>query len=653
MTDVCHQDKEAIWMSGLPPWAMFAAILLVAVLMYALAWRIVQGTHIVVRAVTRILLGALLVVPVIMFFLFGEGGMMRQADKAGAPAPSVATDQTSQDDARKKAKPKLKAEQEAEEAPPAKKKQAAKLPPPATSVEGDGKVASEREDVAALQEEEEDAPASEEAAESTPTETAASVRSQEEAEEVAPETDSPSPAANGSSGSGSGGASGASDGASGFPKRRRAYRRPSSVSPPSAPGSNLTLEDLDGTPAKPSTSEAGETPPAPISLDDVVNLGVPDREETKPTEGAAPPSPPSTTSPTVTSAAPEPKEDWSIVPIFYGTDRNRADTEKRIGYDWKRGRRLELGRALVTVPSKHVVPMVERPWALKIPYFDVTLYEAPEDPKLHFTLKELKALSKEEFLNLVRERLAKSARFKDHALVFVHGYKTKFDNAVYRTAQIAYDLKFDGAPFLYSWPSGGTLQGYTYDRESASQAEPYLRQFLEIVSKQSGAKKLSVIAHSMGNQLLLRVLQDFKRSLPEGVLISQLILAAPDVDRDNFENIVSSIEGIADGITLYAASNDTALQVSRRVNGGIPRAGDVPEGGPIVIEGIDTIDATATSMDSVGINHSGYAENNALLDDIGRLISLGVRPPDVRLPTLKRIETDKGPYWRYPPSSSP
>ncbi len=341
-------------------------------------------------------------------------------------------------------------------------------------------------------------------------------------------------------------------------------------------------------------------------------------------------------------------EDWTLVPVFYGTDRQRKDTEARIGYDWQRARRLELGQALVSVPKNHVEPRIERPWAIRIPYTNITLYEAAEDPAEHFTIQEIKALSREDFLALVRERIAASARFEKHALVFVHGYQTTFDNAVYRTAQIAFDLKFDGAPFLYSWPSGGTLQGYTYDRESAAQAERYLRSFLDMVVKETGATKVSVIAHSMGNQVLLRVLQDFKRTMPEGVLLSQLILAAPDVDRDSFENIVSSITGIADGITLYAAANDQALDISRRVNGGVPRAGDVPETGPIVLSGVDTIDATATSMDTLGINHAGYAENIKLLTDIGTLIRTGQRPPRARVPELEEVTTAQGPYWRYP-----
>ena len=463
--------------------------------------------------------------------------------------------------------------------------------------------------------------------------------------------------------------------------KRRSYKYMKRSSPPKkvSPGDGISSLEIGGgsTPGAPSRSVGRglapvpppaildsmpfQPPAAPESLPDVAAPAVPPADleslavqpplASEPPSGAvapAPAAPPVAAAPK--SAQKEP--DWSVVPIFFGTDRQRTNTTTRVIYDWQRGRRLELGQALVTIPKKHEVPMVERPWALKIPYLEITLYEEAEDPKEHFTLKEIKALTKEQFLALVREKLAASTRFKDHALVFVHGYQTKFDNAVFRTAQIAYDLKFDGASFLYSWPSGGTLQGYTYDLGSAAQAEPYLREFLQLVRDESGAKKLSVIAHSMGNQPLLRVLQDLKRSLPEGVLISQLILAAPDVDRDNFENIVTSIRGIAEGITLYAASNDTALQVSRQVNGGVPRAGDVPEGGPIVIEGIDTIDATATSMDSVGINHSGYAENNALLTDIGKLIGEGTRPPGVRLPTMERVETDKGAYWRYPASGA-
>lgn len=353
------------------------------------------------------------------------------------------------------------------------------------------------------------------------------------------------------------------------------------------------------------------------------------------------------------AAAPDnvdkPEQPFDVVPVYYGTDRSVEADPLRLKYGAERGHRLQLGRALITVPTAHKVPAIERPWVIEIPYFKVKIYEEKEDPAKHFTLQELTALTKEELLALVKERLAKSSAFKDHAIVFVHGFNTSFDYALYRTAQIAYDLKFDGAPFVYSWPSGGKVASYTYDRGSAEQAEPHLAEFLDLVVKESGAKSISLIAHSMGNEVLLRVLERMRPKAPEGVVISQVILAAPDVDRDKFQNIARQITDFAQGVTLYAASNDRALRYSASFWGGIPRAGDVPEAGPLVIPGVDTIDVSAVSTDSLGLNHSGYAENNTLLNDIRLLIQTGQRPPDKRVPSLQALTTAQGgAYWRYP-----
>lgn len=339
---------------------------------------------------------------------------------------------------------------------------------------------------------------------------------------------------------------------------------------------------------------------------------------------------------------------FDIVPVFYGTDRVVEPNAKRLQYGTERGHKLQLGRALITVPDSHKVPNIERPWVVELPYFKYKIYEEKEDPAKHFTMQEIAALTKEQMLAYVKERLSSSKTFKDHAFVFVHGFNTSFDAALYRTAQISYDLKFDGVPFVYSWPSGGKVASYTYDRGSAEQAEPHLAEFLNFVVKESGAKSISLIAHSMGNEILLRVLERMRPVVPEGVVISQVILAAPDVDRDKFSNIASQITSFAKGVTLYAASNDRALGYSARFWGGIPRAGDVPASGPLIVAGVDTIDVTALSTDSLSLNHSGYAENKTLLEDIALLLQTGERPPDKRAPILKKIESAAGVFWRYP-----
>jgi esterase/lipase superfamily enzyme len=343
----------------------------------------------------------------------------------------------------------------------------------------------------------------------------------------------------------------------------------------------------------------------------------------------------------------DPAKTYDIMPVFYGTDRAVEPDPNRLQFGSERGHKLELGRALVTVPLIHKVPHIERPVVIEIPYFKVKIYEEQEDPEKHFTVQEIKSLTEDQMLALIKQRLGTSKTFKDHAFVFVHGFNTSFDCALYRTAQIAYDLRFDGVPFLYSWPSGGKVASYTYDRGSVEQAEPLLTEFLNLVIQKSGAKSISLIAHSMGNELLLRVLERMKPKVPKGVVISQVILAAPDVDRDKFNIIAREITDFAKGVTLYAASNDRALSYSARFWGGIPRAGDVPKTGPLIIPGVDTIDVTAVSTDALGLNHSGYAENPALLDDVKALVASGIRPPDKRIKNVLTVKSEAGTYWRF------
>ena len=338
---------------------------------------------------------------------------------------------------------------------------------------------------------------------------------------------------------------------------------------------------------------------------------------------------------------------YHLVPVFYGTDRNQVKQEGRIGYANDRAKRLELGRAIVSVPLDHKVPNIERPRAWNIPYIGTIQLER-EDPNRHFTLREVKVLSKGDLLNLVKQRLEASQTFKSQSIVFVHGYNTGFDSALYRTAQISYDLQFDGAAFAYSWPSGGGLASYIYDRDSAQGAERYLYEFLSMVQNETGSTAINIIAHSMGNQMLLQVLRSLKLRAPDAMVrINQIILASPDVDRDAFEALASEVTGIARGITLYAAANDRALEASRIVAGNKPRAGDVPEGGPVIVAGIDSIDITKISTGYLALNHSGYAEHTDLLTDIAQIIRSGTRPWEKRLKAYKPVTVPAGVYWRY------
>jgi esterase/lipase superfamily enzyme len=396
-------------------------------------------------------------------------------------------------------------------------------------------------------------------------------------------------------------------------------------------------------PSRPEVGAAPSAGAAPADTTTTTGIAVPSEPVAG---GAAPPR-------AIAASRPPADPRWDVVPVFYGTDRDdslkdQGSKPARLVYGSRRAGRLELGRAEVTVPKSHQVPNVERPFTIRVPFTNITIYEQAEDPAKHFTIREIKRQSEAEFLAAVRERLAASRGFESHALVFIHGYNTDFDFALYRTAQIAYDLQFDGAPFMYSWPSASGVTGYIYDRDSAEQAEPYLRRFLEIVVKETGAKNVSLIAHSMGNLPLLRVLRELGPNLPAGVKLDQIVLAAPDVDRTLFMQLAERLPAISRGITLYASNNDRALSAARLVTGGTPRAGDIPPDGPVIMAGIDTIDVSSTSLDTLALNHSLYAERTSLIEDIKRLLQAGVRPPESRFPILLRVPTPRGDYWRFP-----
>ena len=353
--------------------------------------------------------------------------------------------------------------------------------------------------------------------------------------------------------------------------------------------------------------------------------------------------------PVTTAALLARSDDGALVRVFYGTDRVNAGSAAAPRFSGERARQLSLGTVVVRIPPEHQLGRVERPWSFNV--FGQSIVDLPEDPERHFTIYRIAVSDGERFVDDLRQVVGVSRSYQHQAFVFIHGYNVSFEAAAFRTAQIAHDLNFDGAPIFYSWPSRGDLTDYEYDQNSASQARPFLREFLELVRRRSGADVVHVIAHSMGTGPLLEVLAELKGANDAAAttpLFNEIVLAAPDIDVDVFYYLAKRVQGVAKGITMYVSSADRAMQAAREYARGVPRAGDVPQTGPVIEFGIDTIDATAISTGFFGLNHSDYAENRILLNDIGLLLRAGLRPPSARNLTLVRVQVQDGYYWKYP-----
>jgi esterase/lipase superfamily enzyme len=342
------------------------------------------------------------------------------------------------------------------------------------------------------------------------------------------------------------------------------------------------------------------------------------------------------------------------VRVYFGTNRQRADLSKRIAFGPKRATQLQLGSAVVTVPRAVDRPkgQVTRPSWIERAILGIP----PEgDPARHFTIPDggvTLYASTEDFVAAMKAGVGLAAGFKDHAFIFVHGYNVSFDDALFRTAQIAYDLGDGNGPFgtafLYSWPSAAELTAYGYDEDSARMSADYLLEFVKLVSESSGVAHVHVIAHSMGNAALLAALQ----KLPDQrgttkPLIDQLILAAPDVDAGEFEKIAASINRLARQTTLYASSRDVAMQAARKFRAGAPRAGDVTIDGPTIAASVETIDISTISTDILALGHAEYADRRELLNDIGLIFRKFEHPPDARNINFQRRGSAARVFWRY------
>jgi esterase/lipase superfamily enzyme len=79
------------------------------------------------------------------------------------------------------------------------------------------------------------------------------------------------------------------------------------------------------------------------------------------------------------------------------------------------------------------------------------------------------------------------------------------------TNSLAREGTGDGPAFLFSRPSRARLLGYLSDRDEVDVAAEHLKQFRAKVVGATKPTKVQLIAHSMGNMVLLRALEKNKR----------------------------------------------------------------------------------------------------------------------------------------------
>jgi hypothetical protein len=132
----------------------------------------------------------------------------------------------------------------------------------------------------------------------------------------------------------------------------------------------------------------------------------------------------------------------------------------------------------------------------------------------------------------------------------------------------------------YSWPSQGDLIRYIVDETNMYWDERNFRRFLQTLASRPWVREIVLVSHSLGARLVIPAVEfvDANSSNRDSSNISNIILASPDIDREDFERDIAeevlSARRVNNDrrITVYASAGDRALAVSRGLHG-YPRLG--------------------------------------------------------------------------------
>ncbi len=313
------------------------------------------------------------------------------------------------------------------------------------------------------------------------------------------------------------------------------------------------------------------------------------------------------------------------VGVFYATNRKRhADRTAEDTYGGERGE-PHLGHCNIEFTP---IPLMDGV-ASKVPF-----YVPSETNKV----KVVEQADPRSFWDNLSQAVGRSSTRS--AVVFIHGYNYGFARTCRMAAEMQRKLEGKSAVVMLSWPSNGNPADYVPDKADVEWSVPFLARFIAMLSDRTRAGKVHVLAHSLGSRGIVYALERLRADRGVGPVIGQLVFLAPDFDSETFMAFLPRHMPLAEGITLYASSNDAALRVSRQLHGH-PRLGEAGEFLTIA-EGMETIDVTSVGRYRI-LGHQYFYYHPLVAADLGYLLTTGKRAAE--RPNLRPETRDGNRYW--------
>ncbi|MCO5131602.1 MAG: alpha/beta fold hydrolase [Xanthobacteraceae bacterium] len=282
-------------------------------------------------------------------------------------------------------------------------------------------------------------------------------------------------------------------------------------------------------------------------------------------------------------------------------------------YTGDRGDGVSFRNIVVSIPKRRQVGTIQLPASV------------PGNPATDFVVTSETPVAKANLAGWFRAHGGRKRR----VFVFVHGFNTRFDRAVFRLAQLAHDTDANAAPVLFSWPSRGELLDYRRDFDNASYSRSDLADLLRTAAASRNIGEIIILAHSMGSWPTMEAIRQL--GLERGGVpskITNVILASPDLDVGVFRRQVEDMGPRRPHITLFVSQNDRALRLSRLIARGETRLGGIDltqeqyQQRLAGLAGVQVLDLSAVGTDG-DINHDLFATSPDAVRLIGEQLRQG------------------------------
>jgi esterase/lipase superfamily enzyme len=275
-------------------------------------------------------------------------------------------------------------------------------------------------------------------------------------------------------------------------------------------------------------------------------------------------------------------------------------------------------------------------------------------------LEQVQSLDKSEFIAKLRRQVQSSPL--QSILINVNGFRERFPSALRKTAFLSHVLDINSPVLVFDWPGdqGSTPRGYRRAQRIAGESGAELAQTLGLIIRQVQPDRLWLVANSMGGEVVVHAFSILYQEVDLAdaeTEIEDVVLTAPDVDRDEFDRqFKREIAALTRNLTVYVSSNDRALLISRVINRGRrlgeatlnPRNPDQFEEAARVLELVEPDSELVTLVDVTPVNrtrnfHNFSLETPEFFDDLFLRLT-NTTTPSNRL--IYQIRTADGAvYW--------